>query len=188
MKENKEQILVDRLLQKEEAAWKELFGVYSGGLSYVCSRYIIDKEDVHDVLQNSFIQMFRSIDSFEYRGSGSLKAWITRIVVTESLKHIKKNPDLKKVSENFEIADDQNDENPNLEEISQDTIMTMIRSLPDGYRTVFNLYVFEKKSHKEIAEMLGIAENSSASQFHRAKAMLAQKIKEYKMSKIAHYE
>jgi RNA polymerase sigma-70 factor (ECF subfamily) len=188
MKENKEQILVARLLQKEEAAWKELFGVYSGGLTYVCSRYIIDKEDVHDVLQNSFIQMFRAIESFEYRGSGSLKAWITRIVVTESLKHIKKNPDLKTVSEDFEIADEQNDEDPNLEEISQNTIMTMIRALPDGYRTVFNLYVFEKKSHKEIAEMLGIAENSSASQFHRAKAMLAQKIKEYKMSKTAHYE
>jgi RNA polymerase sigma-70 factor (ECF subfamily) len=67
-------------------------------------------------------------------------------------------------------------------------IMTMIRSLPDGYRTVFNLFVFEKKSHKEIAEMLGIAENSSASQFHRAKTMLAQKIKEYTMSKTAHYE
>lgn len=188
MKENKEQILVSRLLQKEEAAWKELFGVYSGGLAYVCSRYIIDKDDVHDVLQNSFIQMFRSIGSFEYRGSGSLKAWVTRIVVTESLKHIKKNPDLKTVSDDFEIADEQNDEDPNLEEISQDIIMTMIRSLPDGYRTVFNLFVFEKKSHKEIAEILGIAENSSASQFHRAKAMLAQKIKEYTMSKTAHYE
>lgn len=188
MEENKEQILISRLLKKEEAAWKELFGVYSGGLSYVCSRYIIDREDVHDVLQNSFIQMFRSIESFEYRGSGSLKAWITRIVVTESLKHIKKNPDLKVVSDDFEIVDEQNDEDPDLEEISQDTIMTMIRCLPDGYRTVFNLYVFEKKSHKEIAEMLGIAENSSASQFHRAKTMLAQKIKEYKMSKTAHYE
>ncbi|MCA6067033.1 sigma-70 family RNA polymerase sigma factor [Chryseobacterium sp. RG1] len=188
MEENKEQILISRLLKKEEAAWKELFGVYSGGLSYVCSRYIIDREDVHDVLQNSFVQMFRSIESFEYRGNGSLKAWITRIVVTESLKHIKKNPDLKTVSDDFEIVDEQSDEGPDLEEISQDTIMTMIRSLPDGYRTVFNLYVFEKKSHKEIAEMLGIAENSSASQFHRAKTMLAQKIKEYKMSKTAHYE
>jgi RNA polymerase sigma-70 factor (ECF subfamily) len=75
--------------------------------------YIIDKEDVHDVLQNSFIQMFRSIDSFEYRGSGSLKAWITRIAVTESLKHLKRNQYLKTVSEDFEIADEQNDEDPN---------------------------------------------------------------------------
>jgi RNA polymerase sigma factor (sigma-70 family) len=180
MKENKEQILVNRLLQKEEAAWEELFKAYSGGLGYVCSRYIIDREDMHDVLQNSFIQMFRSIGSFEYRGNGSLKAWITKIVVNESLKHIKQNPDLKKVSEDFEVPDLQAEEEPNFEEISQNTIMKMIRALPDGYRTVFNLYVFEKKSHKEIAEKLGIAENSSASQLHRAKAMLAQKIKEYK--------
>ncbi|WP_415324924.1 RNA polymerase sigma factor [Chryseobacterium sp. MMS23-Vi53] len=188
MEESKEQILVNRLLKKEEAAWKELFGVYSGSLTYVCSRYVIDKEDVHDVLQNSFIQMFRSIEMFEYRGNGSLKAWITRIVVNESLKHIKKNTELKTVSDDFEIADVQEDEEPNFEEISQATIMKMIQSLPDGYRTVFNLYVFEEKSHKEIAETLGIAENSSASQFHRAKAILARKIKEYKMSKTAQYE
>lgn len=189
MKENNEQILVNRLLKKEEAAWKELFGAYSGSLTYVCSRYIIDKEDVHDVLQNSFVQMFRSIESFEYRGGGSLRAWITKIVVNESLKHIKQNPDLKTVSGDFEIPDEQiEEEEPDLEEISQHTIMKMIRSLPEGYRTVFNLYVFEKKSHKEIAEIMGIAENSSASQFHRGKAMLAQKIKEYKMSKAAQYE
>ncbi|WP_027381090.1 RNA polymerase sigma factor [Chryseobacterium daeguense] len=188
MEENKEQILADRLLKKEEAAWKEFFGAYSGSLTYVCSRYIIDSEDVHDVLQNGFIQMFRAIDSFEFRGKGSLRAWSTKIIVNESLKHIKQNPDLKKVSENFEIPDEQNEDEPNLEEISQHTIMKMIRSLPDGYRTVFNLYVFEEKSHKEIADLLGIAENSSASQLHRAKSMLAQKIKEYKMSKTAQYE
>lgn len=188
MEETKEQILVNRLLQKEEAAWKELFEVYSGSLTYVCSRYIIDKNDVHDVLQNSFIQMFRSISSFEYRGNGSLKAWITRIVVNESLKHIKQNKEIKTVSEDFEIPDEFPDEEPDFEEISQTTIMEMIRSLPDGYRTVFNLYVFENKSHKEIADTLEISESTSASQFHRAKAVLVQKIKEYKMSKTAQYE
>lgn len=188
MEENQEQILVSRLLQKEEAAWKELFGAYSGSLAYVCSRYILDKEDVHDVLQNSFILMFRSIASFEYRGKGSLKAWITKIMVNESLKHIRKNPDFKVVIEDFEVADEQPDENPDFKEISHQVIVEMIRSLPEGYRTVFNLFVFEEKSHKEIAEILGIAENSSASQFHRAKSMLARKINEYKMSKATPYE
>jgi RNA polymerase sigma-70 factor (ECF subfamily) len=94
--------------------------------------------------------MFRSIDSFEYRGSGSLKAWITRIAVTESLKHLKRNQYLKTVSEDFEIADEQNDEDPKLEEISQDMIMTMIRSLPDGYRTVFNLLFLRRKAIKKL--------------------------------------
>lgn len=188
MKETKEQILADRLLRKEEEAWKELFSAYSGHLSYVCSRYITGKEDVHDVLQNSFIKMFRSIESFEYRGNGSLKAWITRIVVNESLKYIRQNTDFKLIDGEFDFPDLPNEEEPNLEEIPQTAIMKMIRSLPEGYRTVFNLYVFEMKSHKEIATLLGIAENSSASQFHRAKAMLVQKVKEYKMSKEAQYE
>lgn len=188
MEETKEQILAKRLLAKEEAAWKELFGAYSGNLSYVCSRYIIEKDDVHDVLQNSFIKMFRSIDSFQYRGNGSLKAWVTRIVINESLRHLKQNLSLKTDTDLDTIPDFSNDDDPDLESISKESLMEMIRSLPDGYRTVFNLYVFEEKSHKEIAAVLGIAENSSASQFHRAKAILVQKVNEHKMIKKAHYE
>ncbi|SHF09108.1 RNA polymerase sigma factor [Chryseobacterium takakiae] len=188
MKENNEQVLVSRLLQKEEAAWRELFEAYSGSLAYVCSRYIIDRDQVNDVLQNSFIKMFRSIDAFEYRGYGSLKAWITRIAVNESLQHIKQNAGFKIIADETDIPDIEMEEEPDLDEISQQEIMEMIKTLPDGYRTVFNLFVFEEKSHKEIAEILGIAENSSASQFHRAKSMLARKIKEYKMSKTAQYE
>ncbi len=188
MEESKEQILVKHLLMKEEAAWKELFGAYSRNLSYVCSRYLTEKEDVHDVLQNSFIKMFRSIESFEYRGNGSLKAWMTRITVNESLKHIKQKGNFKSAVEVNDLPDIPNEEEPDFEEIPREDIMMMIRALPDGYRAVFNLYVFEKKSHKEIAVLLGIAENSSASQFHRAKGMLAQKVKEFKMSKKAQYE
>lgn len=188
MKESNEQILVSRLWKKEEAAWKELFEVHSGSLAYVCSRYITDRDSVNDVLQNSFIKMFRSIDSFEFRGDGSLKAWITKIVVNESLKQIKKKIDFKAIGDDFQIAEPEDEDGPGLEEISQQEIMNIIQMLPDGYRTVFNLFVFEGKSHREIAELLGVAENSSASQFHRAKSMLARKIKEYKMSKTAQYE
>ncbi len=188
MEENKEQILVKHLLKKEEAAWKELFGAYSGNLAYVCSRYVTEKEDVHDILQNGFIKMFRSIESFEYRGNGSLKAWMTRIIVNESLKYIRQKGDFKSSVEVEDLSDVPNEEEPDFEEVPKDDIMKMIRSLPDGYRTVFNLYVFEKKSHKEIAGILGIAENSSASQFHRAKGLLVQKINEFKMLKKAQYE
>lgn len=188
MELNKEQILIDRLLLKEEAAWKELFEVYSGNLTYVCSRYILDKDNVHDVLQNSFIKMFRSIERFQYRGNGSLRAWMSRIVVNESLTFLKQNSDFKNFVDDSELPDMTMDEEPDLQQIPEAVIMEMIRFLPEGYRTVFNLFVFEEKSHKEIAEVLGIAENSSASQFHRARVTLAQKIKEYKRLKIAQYE
>lgn len=188
MELNKEQILIDRLLLKEEAAWKELFEVYSGNLTYICSRYIIDIDNVHDVLQNSFIKMFRSIESFQYRGNGSLRAWMSRIVVNESLIFLKKNSDFKNCIDDSELPDMTVEEEPDLQHIPEAVIMEMIRDLPEGYRTVFNLFVFEEKSHKEIAEIMGIAENSSASQFHRARAALAQKIREYKRLKIAQYE
>lgn len=188
MELNKEQILIDRLLLKEEAAWKELFEVYSGNLTYICSRYIIDRDNVHDVLQNSFIKMFRSIESFQYRGNGSLRAWMSRIVVNESLIFLKKNSDFKNCIDDSELPYMTVEEEPDLQHIPEAVIMEMIRDLPEGYRTVFNLFVFEEKSHKEIAEIMGIAENSSASQFHRARAALAQKIREYKRLKIAQYE
>ncbi|AZA81492.1 RNA polymerase subunit sigma [Chryseobacterium lactis] len=188
MEESKEQILVKHLLQKEEAAWKELFGAYSGNLVYVCSRYVAEKEDTHDILQNSFIKMFRSIESFEYRGAGSLRAWMTRITVNEALKHIRQKKDFTSNVEVHDLPDMPNEEEPDFEEIPKDDIMKMILSLPEGYRTVFNLFVFEERSHKEIAGLLGIAENSSASQFHRAKGLLVQKIKEFKTSKKAQYE
>ncbi len=103
--------------------------------------------------------------------------------MNESLKYIRQNSDFKSTVEVEELSDIPEEEEPDFEEIPRDDIMSMIRLLPEGYRTVFNLYVFEKKSHKEIAGLLGIAENSSASQFHRAKAMLVQKIKEFKTSK-----
>lgn len=183
MELNKEQILIDRLLLKEEAAWKELFEVYSGNLTYICSRYIIDRDNVHDVLQNGFIKMFRSIESFQYRGNGSLRAWMSRIVVNESLTFLKKNSDFKNCIDDSELPDMTVEEEPDLQHIPEALIMEMIRDLPEGYRTVFNLFVFEEKSHKEIAEIMGIAENSSASQFHRARAALAQKIREYKRLK-----
>ncbi len=109
---------------------------------------------MHDVLQNSFIKMFRSIESFEYRGDGSLRAWITRITVNESLKHIRRKGDFRSSVEVDDLPDLPNEEEPDFEEIPKDDIMRLIQSLPDGYRTVFNLYVFEKKSHKEIALLL----------------------------------
>ena len=72
------------------------------------------------------------------------------------------------------------DEDPDTEDIPTDAIYRMIRELPDGYRTIFNLHVVEGKKHKEIARLLHIAESTSASQFHRAKAMLADKLKQYR--------
>ena len=113
---------------------------------------------------------------FDYRGEGSVKAWLHRIVVNDSLKYLRANGKMKYVDDLPDVEDDVMDSLP---DVPVAVVAEMIKALPDGYRTVFNLFVFEKKSHREIAELLGIKEDSSASQFFRARAMLAKKIKEY---------
>lgn len=161
---------------------KALYDRYAGFLTAVCSRYIENKEDVKDLMQDSFIRIFSSIGSFEYRGEGSLKAWMSRIVINNTLKYIRDNIQKGMISIDEDIPDVPDEEIPEISEIPPSVIQEMIRRLPEGYRTVFNLFVFEEKSHKEIAMLLGIKENSSASQLHRAKALLAGWIREYRQN------
>ena len=149
---------------------------YAGYLTAVCSRYVVDGTNVKDILQEAFIKVFQSLDRFEYRGEGSVKAWITRIVVNDSLKYLRTSSRLNFVDD---LPDIPEDDEPTLPQIPPAVVQEMIKALPDGYRTVFNLFVFEKKSHREIASLLGIKEDSSASQFFRARAMLARNIKNY---------
>lgn len=175
---DKETGIVNMLRNDDSAVSKALYCTYAGYLTGVCTRYLSNPDDVKDVLHDSFLKIFASIRTFEYRGKGSLKAWLTRIVVNESLKFIRHTYKLEFVSvsqEEFEIAI----EEPDLNGIEMAELHRMICELPPGYRTVFNLYVFEEKSHKEIATILNIRESTSASQLHRAKALLATKIREY---------
>lgn len=172
--------LIPRLQKSDKAAMRMAYSQNIGYLTAVCSRYIISADDVSDVLQDSFIKIFSSVGSFKYNGDGSLRAWMTRIVVNESLKFLKsmKGNDCIAIENTPDIIDDTND--PDTDDVPAEVIQKMIRELPAGYRAVFNLYVFEDKSHKEIASLLGIKENSSASQLHRAKEILAKKINDYK--------
>ena len=155
---------------------KMLYDRYVGYLTAVCARYIPDDDEVKDILQEAFIRVFQSMDKFTWRGEGSLKAWLTRIVVNDSLKFLRRK---KPLPLSATMAEPMEEEEPAFDAVSLDVIQGMIRKLPDGYRTVFNLFVFEDKSHKEIASLLGIKENSSASQLYHAKAMLARWIKDY---------
>ncbi len=182
--ESRERELLQQIVRGDKNAMKAFYDIYSGYLTAVCSRYISNKEDVKDILQESFLNIFKAIHTFKYRGKGSLKAWSARIVVNESLKHIKENEKMQLISlPDWDFPDQVDDEELDFEDIPTSAILEMINSLPIGYRTVFNLYVFEEKSHKEIASILGIAENSSASQLHRAKNLLVKEIELYRLNK-----
>ena len=180
--ENKEHKLLLQIVQGNKTAMKKFYEENAGYLTAVCSRYISNREDVKDVLQESFIKIFKAIDKFEFKGVGSLRAWSARIVVNGALKHIKVIDKMQLTSlPSWDLPDMADNQEPDFEDIPTSTILEMIRSLPPGYRTVFNLYVLEDKSHKEIATILNIAESTSASQYHRAKGMLVKEIELYRL-------
>ena len=171
-----EQEIVSGIVSGDISAKKYLYCQSARYLTGVCARYVIDPEDIRDVMQESFLRIFSAIGSFQYRGAGSLKAWMTRIVVNEALKHIKSTCRFELIPLTPDSGDIMDDE-PDIEGIPLSELHGMIRELPVGYRTILNLYVFDEKRHKEIARMLNIKESTSASQFHRAKNLLAERIK-----------
>ena len=175
---NEEQRLVKRLQEGDKTAAREFYTRYGGSLAGVCVRYISDEEDVKDVIQNALVHIFSHITDFKYRGSGSMEAWVVRIAVNESLKFLRTKVQHELLQPDYDVIDDSEDD-PSVRDIPPDIIRQMLNRLPTGYRTVLNLYVFEGKSHQEIASLLGIKKDSSASQLLRAKSMLAQMIRKY---------
>ncbi len=163
-------------------AQRALFEQYSPLLMAKIFRYVGDDDDAKDVLQDTFIKALTMIDNFAWAGEGSLQAWLTRIAVNTSLNFLRSRKRLSPL--NVDTLDDPPDlaEEPTATEVNSldaSTILAMVAELPDGYRTVFNLYCLDGYSHKEIAEQLGINEKSSSSQLVRAKTLLAHKIKKY---------
>ncbi len=163
-------------------AQRALFEQYSPLLMAKIFRYVGDDDDAKDVLQDTFIKALTMIDNFAWAGEGSLQAWLTRIAVNTSLNFLRSRKRLTPL--NVDTLDDPPDlaEEPTATEVNSldaSTILAMVAELPDGYRTVFNLYCLDGYSHKEIAEQLGINEKSSSSQLVRAKTLLAHKIKKY---------
>jgi RNA polymerase sigma factor, sigma-70 family len=174
-----EQNLVFLIKKKDRAAMRDLYVNHIGFLTALCSRYISSDENVKDILQECFIKIYTSIDKFNYRGVGSLRAWMSKIVVNQSIKFLRSSGKLNWLQYEENLPD-AIEEDISIDEIPPNIVHQMIRNLPVGYRMVLNLYVFEEKSHKEIASILNISESTSASQYHRAKAILAKQIKIYK--------
>ena len=179
-KEADEERWLRKALDGDNTATEWIYRRHVRYLSALCSRYITEDEDIRDVLQESFIKIFTSLGSFKYRGEGSLKAWMAKITLNETLKFVRNNSRLPIDSIDDKDTNIADGDSMETEDIPTDVLHRFIRELPDGYRTVFNLYVIDDKSHTEIAQLLGIKENTSASQLHKAKSMLAQKIKHYR--------
>lgn len=180
MPEITEEKLASMCKEANNQARKMLYERYGGGLMAICIRYTGDAESARDVLHDGFIRIFQSIDKFTYKGEGSLKAWLSRVIVNEALGFLRKKSLKTQQEVTVDVIPDVEEDDDGMDGIPRSVLMNFIKELPDGYRSVFNLYVFEEKSHKEIGELLGITEHTSSSQFYRAKSLLIKKIKEYR--------
>jgi RNA polymerase sigma-70 factor (ECF subfamily) len=157
-----------------------LYNLYAGKLLAVSRRYTKSIEDAEEVLSNAFIKAFQNIDSF--KGEGALEGWLRKIVVRESLNFIRYQKNIFVELEDERFGDKQAYQ-PDQAEVER--LLSLIDELPLGYKTVFNLYAIEGYSHKEIAEMLDISENTSKSQLSKARSHLQRKLNF--LAKVEHY-
>jgi len=168
--------LIDDCKNGVAAAQKYLYESYARKMMGVCMRYITNYETARDLMHDGFIKVFTRIDTFSHEGS--FEGWMRRIFATTALEYLRKN-DVLKASYDIDTSFDiQQDDESAVERISAEELREMIAALPAGFKAVFNLYAIEGYSHKEIGEMLNIAESTSRSQVTRARAILQQRIKE----------
>ncbi|MBY0432532.1 MAG: RNA polymerase sigma factor [Cyclobacteriaceae bacterium] len=163
--------LIDRCRQGDQEAHYQLYKLYSRTMYNVGFRIVNDREEADDVLQEAFISAFRNLD--HYRGDATFGSWLKRIVVNKAINVLKgrkteRLPD----DEKFDVAEEvwTEEEFP----FTVDQVRQAIESLPDGYRSVLSLYLLEGYDHGEIAEIMGITESTSKSQFNRAKKKLRE--------------
>ncbi|PRY45413.1 RNA polymerase sigma-70 factor (ECF subfamily) [Spirosoma oryzae] len=161
--------LIAALRRGESRAHKVAYERFSGRMLAVCMRYCANRDDAEEVMIDGFMRVFEKISQF--REDGSFEGWIRRVMVTESLMFLRKNKQWRQ-----EIPIDDVTVEPDYAwadtAIHENELLRMVNQLPDGYRTVFNLYAIEGYNHAEIAELLGISEGTSKSQLSRARAIL----------------
>jgi RNA polymerase sigma-70 factor (ECF subfamily) len=178
-----EKEILDRCLKNDPLAQELLFRRFGPKMYGICLRYVRNKAEASDILQEGFIKVFSKLDNF--RGDGSFEGWVQRIFVNTAINHYRSN--LHYENDQIEPGDIDFVENEALGKLHTEELLILINELPDGYRMVFNLYEIEGFDHKEIAEMMGINETTSRSQLLRAKKSLQEKLrKRYNISCYEH--
>ncbi|MBS1563780.1 MAG: sigma-70 family RNA polymerase sigma factor [Bacteroidetes bacterium] len=153
-----------------------LYQRFSPKMYAVCLRYANNTDDAQDLLQEGFIKVFRNLARF--RNEGSFEGWMRRVFVNTAIEHYRRKVNLNSIGEREEQTIPDNSLNI-LDELGERDIVQLVQELAPGYRSVFNMYVIEGYSHKEIGEMMGISEGTSKSQLARAKAILQKKVEEF---------
>jgi RNA polymerase sigma factor (sigma-70 family) len=171
----KEAELIEGCRRKNAQAQQSLYDRYAGRLHALCCRYVKEKMEAEDVFITAFTKILDRIGQF--KGDGSFEGWMKRIMINESLSYLRKNKNMY-LEREIEAAGREPDYHSLESSLQAEDVMKMIDRLPSGYRIVFNMYAIDGYSHKEIAEQLGISENTSKSQLSRARMALQKMLLE----------
>ena len=166
--------LIEKCKSEDTKAQGELYTLFSGKLFSVCLKYSRNYTEAEDNLQDAFITIFNKIH--QYKNKGSFEGWLKRIVINTVLQRYRKEKVFDIINENTVETEDQEVEDT---PISLDYLLRSIQKLPDRYRLVFNLYVLDGYSHKDIADMLDISEGTSKSNLSRARQKLKKEIENH---------
>lgn len=172
-----ERQLIEAIRAGDREAFKRLYERFARYAMGVTLRYVPKRDDALDIVQDSFISIITSIGTFEYRGEGSLKSWVSKIISRQAVSWMKEHEQLSFSELTLDEIEEEDD--PAIEKVPKELVNEMIGRLPVRYRVVVNLRAFEELSHKDIALRLGISEKASTTLFSRAKRKLAMMIKEY---------
>ena len=165
--------LIQACINGDRHSQSQLYELFAPKMFAVCLRYSKNKEEAEEILQEGFVQVFRSLRTFKHEGS--FEGWIRKIMVYCSIKQFRSRAKMNPLI-NIEFVDAEEMDNEVIARLGRKELLKMIQALPPAYRMTFNLYVFEGLKHREIAVQLGISEGTSKSNFFDAKAILQRAV------------
>ena len=178
--------LIQACLRGKSSAQRQLYELHRTSMFMLCLRYMPTREDAEDVLQEGFIKVFRDLKQFD-RKRGQLKYWMKRVFINTALEHLRSKKRFFPTEEINPNSDLHAVNDEVFSRMSVKELIQLIKRLPTGYRVVFNMYVIEGYSHKEIAEKLNVSVSTSKSQLFKAKAMLRKQIKNINSTVVLNY-
>lgn len=174
LKKDSEETLIRECQKGSPAAQRDLYNKYSRKMLGICRRYVNRQAEAEDIMIEGFMRVFDKISQFKFEGS--FEGWVRRIMVNEALGYIRKNKSLFLSVDVDDVHNEPATFHMDGDDLAAQDLLRLVQDLPQGYRTVFNLFAIEGYAHEEIANMLGISESTSKSQLSRARALLQKQL------------
>ena len=178
----KEQPIINGCIAGYRSSQEELYNLYASKMLVVCQRYAKNRDEANEILQDGFYRIFKNI--YQFKNAGSLEGWIRKIIVNAAIQKYKSRSNIHLVIPIESVGNTIPDQNDIYSKLSFKEMILLVQQLPTSYRMVFNLYVFEGYKHREIAEILGIAEGTSKSNLSDARMLLQKNLQKNNSIKI----